>query len=279
MVTITALNIYPVKSCKGIALEHAPIATTGFAHDREWLIVRPNGQFITQREDPRLALVATALTDDALTLSAPGVVTLTVPFAASAASMEVTCWRDKCAAFDAGTEAAAWLETYLGSPYRLVRFDPSRTRLASTAWTQDVESPTQFADGFPFLVISQSSLEDLNGRLQQPLPMNRFRPNIVVDGLPAFGEDEVHEFAGDGVRLRVVKPCTRCVITTTNQATAEREGDEPLRTLRSYRFSRELKGVMFGQNAILMEGAGNALRVGQRLEATFRSSASRAPGA
>jgi uncharacterized protein YcbX len=274
MATITALNIYPVKSCKGIALEHVPIATTGFAHDREWLIVRPNGQFITQRDNARLALITTALSDDALLLSAPDVGTLSVPFATSGASMEVTCWRDKCAAFDAGAEAAAWLEAYLGNPHRLVRFDPSRTRLASKDWTKGVDSPTQFADGYPFLVISQASLEDLNGRLPQPLPMNRFRPNIVVDGLPAFGEDQVHEFTSDGVRLRIVKPCTRCVITTTNQLTAQREGDEPLRTLRSYRFSRELKGVMFGQNAILMEGAGLALRVGQTLGVTLKEGGS-----
>ena len=107
-------------------------------------------------------------------------------------------------------------------------------------------------------MISQASLDDLNSRLPQPLPMNRFRPNIVVDGLPAYGEDDVHEFATDGVTLRGVKPCTRCTITTTNQATAEREGEEPLRTLRSYRFSRELKGVLFGQNPILMQGVGAA---------------------
>lgn len=271
MITVTALNIYPVKSCKGIALEQALIADTGFAHDREWLIARPNGHFITQREEPRLALIGTALGDDALLLSAPGIGTLTIPFALQGEPVEVTCWDDRCAAFDAGAQAAAWLEAYLGKPHRLVRFDAARRRLSSMEWTQGVAAVTQFADGFPFLTISQASLDDLNGRLARQLPMNRFRPNLVVDGLPAFGEDQVHEFAGDGIRLRIVKPCTRCVITTTDQTTGQRDGDEPLRTLRGYRFSRELKGVMFGQNAILIEGAGRRLRVGQHLEATLKA--------
>lgn len=270
MAIVTALNVYPVKSCKGIALERARIATTGLAHDREWLIVKPNGQFVTQREEPRLALIETALTEHALQLSTPQLGTIAMPFERRGASVEVTCWRDKCAAFDAGDEAASWLEAHIGKPYRLVRFDHSRQRLSSTQWTQGIEAPNQFADGYPFLVISQASLDDLNGRLPQPLPMNRFRPNIVVDGLPAYGEDNVHEFSADGVRLRVVKPCTRCAITTTNQVTAEREGDEPLRTLRSYRFSRELMGVMFGQNIILIEGLGRELRVGQQFEVALK---------
>jgi len=271
MITVTALNIYPVKSCKGIALEQALIADTGFARDREWLIARPDGQFITQRQEPRLALITTALTDDALILSAPEIGTLTIPLAVHGDPVEVTCWRDKCAAFDTGAEAAAWLEAHLGKPHRLVKFDPSRRRSSSREWTRDVEAITQFADGFAFLAISQASLDDLNGRLARPLPMNRFRPNLVIDGLPPFGEDDVHEFTGEGIRLRIVKPCTRCAITTTDQTTGQRDGDEPLRTLRSYRFSRELKGVMFGQNVILIEGAGRRLQVGQQLEATLKA--------
>lgn len=271
MITVTALNIYPVKSCKGIALEQALITDTGFARDREWLIARPDGQFITQRQEPRLALITTALTDDALILSAPAVGALRIPFAMRGDPAEVICWRDKCAAFDAGAEAARWLQAYLGAPHRLVRFDPSRRRLSSKEWTQEVDAITQFADGFAFMTISQASLDDLNGRLARALPMNRFRPNLVLDGLPAFGEDQVHEFTGDGIRLRVVKPCTRCAITTTDQATGQRDGDEPLRTLRSYRFSPELKGVMFGQNLILIEGAGRQLRVGQQFEATLQA--------
>ncbi|HKE95769.1 MAG TPA: MOSC N-terminal beta barrel domain-containing protein [Povalibacter sp.] len=273
MVTITALNVYPVKSCKGIALETARLLTTGIEHDREWLIVRPNGQFITQREEPRLALVTTSLTDSALVLESPQAGTLTVPFDAAGTPVEVTCWRDRCAAFDAGETAAAWLEAHLGKPYRLVRFDPARKRLSSMEWTRGVEAPNQFSDGYPFLVISQASLDDLNARLPKALPMNRFRPNIVVDGLPAYGEDTVHEFSVDGITLRVAKPCARCAITTTDQVHGERDGEEPLRTLRGYRFSRELMGVLFGQNVILIRGSDHELRTGQRLDVMWKETA------
>lgn len=273
MITITALNIYPVKSCRGIALDHALITDTGFAHDREWLIVRSNGQFVTQREAPRLALIGTALTIHALTLSAPGMELLTIPLDARGAAIEVTCWRDRCAAFDAGAEAASWLSAFLGAPCQLVRFDRARKRPSSTEWTHGIEALNQFSDGFPWLIISQASLDDLNSRLEQPLPMNRFRPNIVVDGLPAYGEDDVHELHTDGVTLRTVKACTRCAIPTTDQATAQRESDEPLRTLHNYRFSKELRGVLFGQNAILTSGSGRELAVGQSLGAKLKSRA------
>lgn len=274
MITITALNIYPVKSCRGIALDRALITPTGFAHDREWLIVHPNGQFVTQREEPRLALIQTALDSETLRLTAPGMGTLAIPLKTDArgAAVEVTIWRDRCAAFDAGAEAASWLTTFMGKPFRLVRFDSARKRASDVVWTRGVEALNQFADAFAWLIISQASLTDLNSRLERPLPMNRFRPNIVVDGLPAYGEDEVHQFSADGITLRVVKGCTRCAIPTTNQATGEREGDEPLRTLRSYRFSRELKGVLFGQNSILIAGAGRQLAVGQQLEVELKPS-------
>lgn len=270
MVTITALNVYPVKSCKGIALDSATVAVTGILHDRQWLIVRPGGQFVTQREEPRLALVTTALAANSLRLEAPGLPPLTLAHDSPGMPVEVTCWRDRCAAVDAGDEAADWLEKHLGKPHRLVRFDPARRRPANPDWTQGVEAFNQFSDGFPFLLLSQASLDDLNSRLPAPLPMNRFRPNIVVEGLPAFGEDDVHELRADGISLRVVKPCTRCAITTTDQARGERDGDEPLRTLRSYRFSRELKGVTFGQNVILTAGAGRQLRVGQKFDVQWR---------
>lgn len=274
MITITALNIYPVKSCRGIALDRALITPTGFAHDREWLIVHPNGQFVTQREEPRLALIQTALDSETLRLTAPGMGTLAIPLKTDArgAAVEVTIWRDRCAAFDAGAEATSWLTTFMGKPFRLVRFDSARKRASDVVWTRGVEALNQFADAFAWLIISQASLTDLNSRLERPLPMNRFRPNIVVDGLPAYGEDDVHQFSADEITLRVVKGCTRCAIPTTNQATGEREGDEPLRTLRSYRFSRELKGVLFGQNSILIAGAGRQLAVGQQLEVELKPS-------
>lgn len=270
MARITALNIYPVKSCRGIGLDSATVETTGFTYDRQWMITRPDGRFVTQREVSRLALISTAIVDGHLQLHAPEVGTFAVELDHRGASVEVTCWKSQCAAFDAGDDAARWLEAYLGQPLRLVRFDPARKRVADPKWTGDVEALTQFSDGFPYLIASQASLDDLNSRLAKPLPLNRFRPNIVIDGVPAYGEDEAYEFSGDGISLRGVKDCTRCIVTTTDQDTGQRDGDEPLRTLRGYRLSRELKGVLFGQNVILAAGAGRQLRVGQELSVEWR---------
>jgi uncharacterized protein YcbX len=272
MVRITGLNIYPVKSCRGIALTQARITETGFAHDREWMVVTPEYRFLTQRERPLLAQIETALTGDQLVLRKPGGAALTLPMDLTGPEVEVTIWRDKAAAFDAGDAAAAWFTEHLGKPARLVRFDKRRERPSSKDWTGGLVALNQFADGYPFLLISQGSLDELNRRLEQPLPMNRFRPNIVVDGLPPFGEDSVDEFIAGEARLKVVKPCDRCVITTTDQLTGERTGDQPLRALREFRFDRSMRGVLFGQNLILTGGVGNELKVGQQFEVTAGTS-------
>lgn len=272
MVQITALNIYPVKSCRGIALTQARITETGFAHDREWLVVTPEYRFLTQRERPQLAQIETAITAGQLLLRKPGGVALALPLELTGAEVEVTIWRDKAAAFDAGDQAATWLTEHLGKPARLVRFDKRHKRASNTQWTGGAEALNQFSDAYPYLLISQGSLDELNSRLEQPLPMNRFRPNIVVDGLPPFGEDSVDEFIAGEVRLKVVKPCDRCVITTTDQITGERSGDEPLKALKAFRFDRNLRGVLFGQNMILTGGMGRELMVGQQFEVTAGTS-------
>jgi uncharacterized protein YcbX len=270
MPTILALNIYPVKSCRGIALEQARITPAGFEHDRQWLIVDAKNRFLTQREAPRLALIETALDDSVLRLRAPGMTDLTIPIAAPGPSIEVLCWRDLCGAFDMGEPASEWLSEYLGARHRLVRFDERRKRPSSAEWTGEIEALNRFTDAFPWLVISEASLRDLNTRLPSALPMNRFRPNIVIGGVEAYAEDRIHEMTAGGVRLRVVKPCTRCAITTTDQGTGERESDQPLRALKEYRFSRELKGVLFGQNAVLVTGLGESLRAGDELEIAWK---------
>ncbi len=266
---ITALNIYPVKSCRGISLTQARLTETGFEHDREWLVTTPEGRFLTQRERPLLAQIETALSDGQLVLRKPNSSELKIPMNLTGPEVEVTVWDDRCAAFDAGDAAARWLTEHLGKPSRLVRFDQRRKRPSDTEWTQGVAAFNQFSDGFPWLLISQASLDELNTRLKQPLPMNRFRPNIVVDGLAPFDEDQVHEFIAGDVRLRPVKPCTRCVITTTDQVTGERTSDEPLKTLKEFRFDRALRGVAFGQNIVLASGLGSELKVGQRLDVTW----------
>ena len=272
MVQITGLNIYPVKSCRGIALTHARITETGFAHDREWMVVTPENRFLTQRERPLLAQIETAIADDRLVLRKPQGAELSLPLEMTGPEVEVTIWRGKAAAFDAGEQAASWLTEHLGKPARLVRFDKRRKRASDSKWAGDVEALNQFSDAFPFLLISQASLDELNRRLEQPLPMNRFRPNIVVDGLPPFGEDSVDEFVAGEVRLKVAKPCDRCVVTTTDQITGERTSEEPLKALKEFRFDRNLRGVMFGQNLIRTGGLGQELKVGQQMEVTAGTS-------
>jgi uncharacterized protein YcbX len=268
---IAALNIYPVKSCAGIALQRARITTTGFEHDRQWMIVRPDGRFITQREVPRLALIETELDGNLLHLRARGSGSITVDQNDAGAQVQVVCWRDHCSAIDAGDKAAHWLEAFLGSPHRLVRFDPTFKRASDKAWTGDIDAFAQFSDAFPWMMLSHASLEDLNARLEHPLPMNRFRPNIVVRGVQAFEEDSIAELFDSKVALRPVKACTRCAITTTSQERGERDGEEPLRTLRSFRMDRQLKGVTFGQNLVLAKGLGEWLEVGQELDLRHRS--------
>lgn len=269
--SITGLYIYPVKSCAGVALDQATLSATGLDNDRLWMIVDERGRFITQREQSRLALIRPQLHDGVLQLDAPNMSSLVLDVQAVGTSVEVTVWRDRCVAFDAGEIAAQWLSDFLNKPVRLVRFDDSQPRPSNRDWTGNDTALNHFSDGFPILIISQASLDDLNTRLPTPLPMNRFRPNIVIDGVAAYGEDEVHELSAAALRLRTVKPCTRCKITTTDQATGIAVGTEPLATLMKYRRSLELKGVVFGQNVIGISGIGSTLRVGQELAVTWRS--------
>ncbi len=268
--TIAALNTYPVKSCRGIPLTSARIDATGLADDRHWMLVRPNGRFVTQRELPRLALIATSVDESALTLSAPGTAPLVVARDAGDATREITVWKFTGRGIDCGDAAARWCSEFLETPLRLVRFDPDMPRECSPEWTKDTRAITEFSDGYPILVISRASLADLNSRLPKALPMERFRPNIVIDGVDAYDEDRIHELRADGIALRIVKPCARCAITTTDQQTGERDGEEPLATLKKYRFDAILRGVLFGQNAIPAQGIGATLRVGQEFEVVWK---------
>jgi uncharacterized protein YcbX len=268
--TLTDLYTYPVKSCRGIRAETARLGTTGLDDDRHWMLVRPNGRFVTQRELPRMALVATSLSADALTLDAPGKTSLRVGRDAHAATLDVTIWKFDGRGIDCGDAAAEWISAYLDTPLRLVRFDPQVPRVCSPEWTPGTQAVTEFSDGFPMLVISRASLAELNTRLPRALPMERFRPNLVIDGVQAYDEDRIHELRADEVTIRIVKPCMRCAITTTDQQTGERDGVEPLQTLKSYRFDSQQRGVAFGQNAIPIEGIGEGLRVGQRFEVVWK---------
>jgi MOSC domain-containing protein len=268
--TLSSLHVYPVKSCRGIDLTAAQLTSTGLADDRHWMLVRPGGRFVTQRELPRMALIATTLSERAVQLDAPGMAPLRVSRQQSGDATEVTVWGFTGRGIDCGEEAAHWCTSFLGAPLRLMRFDASRPRECNAEWTGDVRAVTEFSDGFPILVTSRASLAELNSRLPAALPMERFRPNLVLDDVAAYDEDRIYELRAGDVTLRIVKPCTRCVITTTEQSTGERDGIEPLATLKTYRFDRDLRGVLFGQNAIVVSGAGATLRAGQKFEATWK---------
>ena len=266
MITLTGLRVYPVKSCRGIGLDAAVLTEAGLEHDREWMIVTPDGRFLTQREEPRLALISTRLEPGALWLSVPGAVPLEVPLRRPGTPTEVVVWRDHCRACDEGDVAARWLDEFLGRPLRLVRFDENHRRQSDEAFTGETRAYTRFADGYAMLAVSRASLDDLNARLSAPLPMNRFRPNLVLEGLLPYGEDGLGEFGvGEGIRPKAVKPCARCAITTTDQDTGKVDGVEPLRTLKAYRWNSSLRGVEFGQNVIVVAGAGRTLELGMEI--------------
>lgn len=274
---VRAISIYPLKGAAGIPVDAAEIRVTGLATggvaDREWMVVDPSGVFVTQREHPRLALVSTAVDGGTLVLSAPGQVPLALEPGQAAPSRDVRVWNAEVRGFDAGDAAAAWISSMLKMPLRLVRFDPARPRPCNPAYAGDSGAEVRFADGYPVLVISQASLDGLNARLaargHAPLPMNRFRPNLVLDGLDAHEEDLLDTIEIDGVVLKPVKPCVRCTVTTVDQATARR-GDEPLPTLAAYRRDDRLAGVTFGTNAIVIEGAGRSITAGARAACSLR---------
>ena len=257
---LTALNIYPIKSTRGIALAESEVDGFGLRHDRRWMVVDDSGQFLSQRSHSRLALVVPSIRGDKLRVDGPGMPTLEVSLYPSAVvATSVAVWDDVCLASWVGESAADWFSDFLGCPCSLVHMAEDAVRPADPALAP-AGSRVSFADGFPFLLISEESLADLNRRLTEPLPMNRFRPNLVVAGGEPYDEDLWTHFEIGGIRLRVVKPCGRCVVTTTDQTTGER-GKEPLRTLATYR--KRDGEVMFGQN-VAHEGIGR-LRVGDSI--------------
>ena len=273
---IGALNLYPVKGCRGVALTRADVHPTGLAagavHDREWMVVDRRRRFVTQREHPRLALIETTIADGGLSLAAPNVDVLPLSSESGAANAdEVTVWRSNVRGFDMGDAAARWISAFVGAELRIVRFDRSRKRMCNPEYAGDSGAHTLFADGYPLLVVGQASLDDLNERLAakgaKPLPMNRFRPNVVVEGLDAYDEDHIDTIEADGVMLRLVKACVRCKVTTTDQASG-RVGFEPLSTLSTYRRNDALAGVTFGMNAIVVRAG--ALVTGSHARAEYR---------
>ena len=251
-VTVSELNFYPIKSCKGTAVESIKVGLRGLEHDRQWMLVRDGGLALTQRDFASMALIDVQMieSDDVwFKLSAPGAPEfhlLKCP-EKGRGFVQVRVWDDACQAVDQGDAVAQWFTDYLGASSRLVQMTPDFVRAVDERYAVSPGDQVNFQDGYPLLLISEASLDDLNSQLPERLPMNRFRPNLVVSGCEPFAEDSWDVIEINGVRFSVVKPCDRCVVTTIDQKAATR-GVEPLRALAGYRSVNNK--VMFGQNLI-----------------------------
>ncbi|HMC15754.1 MAG TPA: MOSC N-terminal beta barrel domain-containing protein [Albitalea sp.] len=273
-VRIAALRVYPVKSCAGIALSQSLLLETGFDLDRHWMLVDTAGSFVTQRELPRMALIRPTLKTYEVVLRAPGMLALHLAVDAVEAPCRVRVWKDEVAAYDMGDLAAQWFSDFLGQRLRLVRFDPEQRRLSNLQWTGGIEAENAFSDGYPILVTTQASIDELNRKIGTPVTMERFRPNLVLDGLDAHGEDHLDEIRFDTpqgpVILKLVKPCSRCTIPDVDPETAE-SGHAVADALATYRADPRLDGaITFGMNAVIVEGIERELRVGMAGGATYK---------
>ena len=278
---ITQLNIYPVKSLKGISVTQSELQEHGLAWDRRWMLVDAQQRFVTQRQLPALATVEVALTDEHLVLSHPNVEPMSVPLAEPEGNLRlVSVWNDHCKALPESDEVSRWLVAALGEQvqgFSMVRFATEFTRAVEEDFLDGGAAHTYFSDGYPFLVATTGSLDALNQALvaggHAPVPMNRFRPNIVVESDEAWAEDRWATLTEQNgtFQLALRKPCKRCKITTIDQHTAAVPAPaEPLKTLIELNTQPSLKGAHFGQNATLLEGAGSVIRVGDRLAVATR---------
>lgn len=281
--TIARLFVYPVKSCAGVELPEALLTETGLEFDRAWMVVDAQGEFVTQRQLPRMALIKPQMKQMEVVLRAPGMLALHLAFDKVEKPVRAKVWKDEVAAYDMGDIAAQWFSDFLSEPgkpqtLRLVRFDPEHKRLSSLDWTDGVEATNQFADGYPLLVASEGSLAELNERLaaagHDAVGIERFRPNIVLTGIESHDEDRVDalhiETAEGEAQLKPVKPCTRCPIPDIDPATglsSPEVGD----MLRTYRADARVDGrITFGMNCIVLQGVEHMLKVGQAVGANYR---------
>lgn len=281
--TIARLFVYPIKSCAGVELPEVLLTETGLEFDRAWMVVGADGVFMSQRELPRMALIQPQMKQMEMVLRAPGMLALHIAFDRVEKPVRVKVWRDEVAAYDMGDIAAQWFSDFLSEPgrpqtLRLVRFDPEHKRLSNMTWTKGVEAPNQFSDGFPLLVTSEKSLDELNEKLvaagHAAVGIERFRPNIVLTGIEAQDEDRVETMhiatAEGGAQIEPAKPCPRCPIPDIDPATAistPEVGD----ALRSYRANARVDGaITFGMNCIVVDGIDHLLKVGQPVGANYR---------
>jgi len=294
--TLAGLFFYPVKSARAIAAARVRVVATGFEWDRQWMIINERGTFLSQRTHPQLARLVPEIRAATLTIRAPGLPPLSLSLAndgaaatadaaaltrdrarltarsaarvADGTSRTVRVHRDVCVGIDQGSAAAEWASRAVGETVRLVRVPADPARVANPAFTGTVPAPMGFADGYPILVTNENSLEDLNARLPASIPMERFRPNIVLRGLPAWAEDRIASLTVGELTLRLVKPCTRCTIPSIDQQSGLPSTD-PAPVLRRFRFDRELLGVTFGENAVIAAGSGVEIECGARCRVSF----------
>lgn len=273
--TVTGLFVYPVKAMRGIALDAGRLTPEGLEHDRRFMVVRGNGRFVTQRDLPRLATIETRLEDGGVILSAAGAGSVFVPFdAVGGDPLTVHIWGQDCAAMDQGEVVARWLAEALENPepLRLVAMAPGFVRPQGKPLELGENTHTRFADAAPFLVTAQASLDALNAELEaagrETVPMDRFRPNVVLDGTAPFAEHGIARAAGPAYALRFAHPCQRCLVTTVDQATGRRDPErEPYPTLaRLNPMPGRPDAPAFGQNAVLQGDGGSMIRVGDQLD-------------
>ncbi|MYM35925.1 MOSC domain-containing protein [Duganella sp. FT94W] len=281
MPVLSAITLYPIKSCAGLSLQEATVTTLGLMteqiYDREWMVVDNDGLCLTQREHPRMALIKPTLNGATLEVQAPGMLRLAIPLDLpdphTAPTLTTQVWDDTVLAYDCDALTAEWFTKAIGVPCRLARFHANAERPVSAKWTNGVQASTMFSDGYPILVAGAASLDDLNQKLvaagRQPLPMNRFRPNLVIDGIAAFEEDYADSYRIGEVLLKPVKPCPRCPMPSIDQDTGA-FGPDPMDIMQSYRAKPEVDGALcFGMNAILIAGQDQRVRVGQEIEVSL----------
>ena len=254
MLKLSEIYIYPIKSLGGIHLDVANITTRGLENDRRFMLVDENGRFLSQREHPQLAIFQTKIEDNFLKITHKKTgqnLTINLSPPSQSPLLSVTIWDDETSAIEISSEASFWFTQALGIPTRLVYMPEESHRKTDAQYALTGEEITSFSDGYPILIIGQSSLDDLNNRLENPVNINRFRPNFVFTHGEPFEEDAWHEFTVGNIRFFGVKPCARCIMTTIDQETGEKKSKEPLLTLNKYR--KAGNKILFGQNVLVSQ--------------------------
>lgn len=276
---ISEINIYPIKSLKGISVDSALVEPRGLQHDRRWMLTDIDGKFMTQREFPRMAAMSVWIEEDGsgLGVAAQRFGDVFVPFEPDTVNKpQVTIWQSVCEGEVYGAALNEWFSDVLGTACQLVYMPDDTQRSVNSRFDRGGEI-VSFADGYPLMVLGEASLAELNSRLAEPLPMNRFRPNIVVSGSDAYSEDDWSKISIGDAAFRGTKPCERCVITTVDQSRGEFDGKDPLKTLATYRLAKDVmperleslgvtpNAVLFGQN-LIPETPGATIDVGDEVK-------------